>query len=128
MQPVQPRPAKFVGVAWAALILGIVAVCLIPIPILNNAGAIAAVIGIVLGFVGCFGTRPWLSVLGVFFAGAALLGTIAIQIHWANELDRIQQDIQRDSEQFERQLNQDMQDCAEQFNNWDPATGPAPEC
>lgn len=31
------RPAKFVGVAWTALILGIVGVCLIPVPFFNNA-------------------------------------------------------------------------------------------
>ncbi len=74
-------PAKFVGLAWTALILGIVGCVFSVIPILNNVSAMAAVVGIILGFIAIFGTRTVLALIGGALCVAAVVLTIAMQSH-----------------------------------------------
>jgi hypothetical protein len=88
-QPTQPRPSGIHPISWISFGLGIVGVAGIPIPILNNMTAIFALIGVVLGIVGGFKRGYWLAVASVALCMIALVGTIAIQVHWSNELNEI---------------------------------------
>jgi hypothetical protein len=127
MYPVrQPKPSRFAGVAWTSLMLGIVGCCLIPIPILNNAGAIAGLVGVVLGIVGCCGTKGWVGAFGAVLSGLAVVGTLVIQKQWADDLNEIRDRWERDTQQIDREFA-DLDACMQQLEEWD-GTGPAPEC
>src|SRR5689334_19690172 len=75
------QPARFVGLAWSALILGIVGIVFSPLPIINNISALVAVVGIILGIIGLFGSRKMLSVTGIGLGVVAVAFTIAKQNH-----------------------------------------------
>lgn len=82
------HPAKFVNLAWTALILGIVGVVGSIIPILNNLTAMAAVVGFILGFIATFGTRQGLALIGGALCGLAVVFTVIAQKHTVAELDK----------------------------------------
>src|ERR687894_3295624 len=50
----EPR-SRFVGLAWASLILGIVGVMCSAVPLLNAVTMLGAIVGLVLGGAGLFG-------------------------------------------------------------------------
>ncbi|EHR49955.1 hypothetical protein SacmaDRAFT_1685 [Saccharomonospora marina XMU15] len=87
-----PRPAKFGGLAWSALILGIVGIVGSPIIIFNNITAIAAGVGVVLGIIALFGTRKVLAGIGTALCVGAIAITVAAQQAAVEELDRIVND------------------------------------
>lgn len=112
--PPVPAPApqrKFRPLAWVAFGVGLAGCALIPIPILNNMGAILGVAGAVMSLISIWGTERWLSVAALALSGLAVVGTIAIQAQWARELDDLQRDLDRTSECIEA---------------WDPATTTTP--
>lgn len=123
--PWKTRP-QMTGLSVTALVLGSVALALSPIPILNNAGAICGLLAITMGLVAVIRARRWMPVFGIALGAIGLIVTLALQAQWARELD----DIQRDLDDFQIELNQDLEDCAAQYGNWDPMDPrqPAPEC
>lgn len=88
-----PKPAKFIGLAWAGLILGIVGVVGSPVIIFNNLTAIAAAVGFVLGVIALFGTKKIVAGIGVALTVAAVAITVAVQQSAVEELDRITGDL-----------------------------------
>ncbi|PXY27447.1 DUF4190 domain-containing protein [Prauserella muralis] len=86
--PEQPTKApRFGGLAWAALICGIVGVVGSPIIIFNNITAIAAGVGLVLGIIALFGTKKVLAIIGVVVCIAGIVITVLVQQAAVNELD-----------------------------------------
>jgi hypothetical protein len=71
--------ARFSGLAWTALILGIVGVVGSVLPIFNNLTALAAAVGLVLGLIATFGTRPMLAVTGATLCVLAIVFTVIAQ-------------------------------------------------
>lgn len=123
--PAPVRQTRFVAAAWVSFALGLAGSVLIPVPILNNAGALMGVAGFVIGIVAMFGTRAWLGLAGFALSGVAIVGTIVIQKHWSDELDRIRDDFDRDMGQISR----DMEACSDAWEQWDPGSGqPPPSC
>lgn len=91
-----PQPVKHVskrGVAITALVLGLVALCLCPIPILNNVGVIAGIIGAVFGVVGLFGTSKATAAVGLACAVAGVVFSLMFQAQWVAKLDDLQKDL-----------------------------------
>ena len=87
--PPQPQPGhKFSGLAWAALILGIVGIVGSPIIFLNNLTAVLAGVGVVLGAIALFGTRKVLAGAGVGLSILAIVFTVIAQGAAVKELDR----------------------------------------
>ncbi|MER6993073.1 DUF4352 domain-containing protein [Saccharopolyspora hirsuta] len=85
----QPQSkAKFGGLAWAALILGIIGVCGSPLPILNNLTALAAFVGLVLGVIALFGSKKVVAGIGSVLCIAAIAVTVIIQGMFVRELDK----------------------------------------
>jgi uncharacterized membrane protein len=113
------------GLAISSLVLGIVGVVLSFMPLVNNLTAAGAFVGLVLGAIGIWKSRPWMSAIAVVLCGLAIMLTLVAQKQLSDEMDRIQDKFDRDTEQLER----DLDACTEKFNEWDPASGqPAPVC
>ncbi|GAA1216614.1 hypothetical protein LY12_002137 [Prauserella alba] len=85
----QQKPAKFVGLAWSSLILGIVGLVGSPVIIFNNITAIAAGVGLVLGIIALFGSKKVVAGIGVVLCVAAVAVTVVVQQNAVEELDRI---------------------------------------
>ncbi|MGH3971934.1 MAG: hypothetical protein ACRDS9_01195 [Pseudonocardiaceae bacterium] len=81
-------PAKFVGLAWSSLILGIVGVVFSPLPIVNNVSALIAAVGIVLAVIALFGSRKVLAGIGAGLCVLAIVFTVAVQRQTVAELDK----------------------------------------
>jgi hypothetical protein len=91
-----PQPVKRVskrGVAITALVLGLVALCLCPIPILNNVGVIAGFLGAIFGIVGLFGTSKATAAVGLACAVGGVVFSLMFQAQWSAELDKLQKDL-----------------------------------
>jgi hypothetical protein len=86
--PTSLPPAKFVGLAWSSLILGIVGIVFSPLPIINNISALIAVVGIILGLIALFGSRKILATSGAALCVLAIVFTIAKQNHDVAALDK----------------------------------------
>jgi hypothetical protein len=78
----QPPPAtplaRFVGLAWSSLILGIVGIVSSLVLITKSVAMLAAIVGVVLGSIALFGSRKALAGIGV--ALCALAVTLAVLI------------------------------------------------
>jgi hypothetical protein len=74
-----PAKAKFGGLAWTALILGIIGLVGSPIIFLNNATAIVAGVGVVLGIIALFGTKKVLAAIGVALGVVGIIVTVVAQ-------------------------------------------------
>lgn len=83
-----PKPTRFGGLAWTALIIGIVGLVFSLIPLLNIVSALAAAVGIILGIIAFFGTRKIVAVIGVVLCIAAIAATVAVNGKAAEELDK----------------------------------------
>jgi hypothetical protein len=93
-QPRLPKQRKpRYGFAIAALVLGIVAACGSPVPILNNATIIAGFIGVVFAILALFGTHYVMASIGLFLALLGVVVGIALQVHWGHEIDNITSDL-----------------------------------
>lgn len=66
-------PEKFVGMAWAAVILGIVGVVFSWIPFLDVLTMLGAITGLILGVIAVFGSRKTTAGIGV---GLCILATV----------------------------------------------------
>ncbi|MGH3786914.1 MAG: hypothetical protein ACRDRG_10280 [Pseudonocardiaceae bacterium] len=82
------RPAKFVGLAWSSLILGIVGVVFSPLPFVNNVSALIAVVGIILAAIAVFGSQKVLAGIGAALCVLAVVFTMAVQRQTVAELDK----------------------------------------
>ncbi|MGA6163308.1 hypothetical protein [Amycolatopsis magusensis] len=87
--PPPVKPAKFAGLAWSALILGIVGVVGSPIIFLNNLTAVVAGVGFVLGFIALFGSKKVLAGIGVALCVAGIVFTVLAQRAAVEKLDEI---------------------------------------
>lgn len=74
-----PKPTKFAGLAWTALILGIVGLVGSPVILLNNLTAVVAGVGFVLGVIALFGTKKVLAAIGVVLTVLAIVFTVVAQ-------------------------------------------------
>ncbi len=72
----EPR-SRFVGLAWASLILGIVGVMLSAVPILNALTMLGAIVGVVLGGIALFGSRKRLAAIGTVSCVLAVVFTVS---------------------------------------------------
>ncbi|MDQ4010494.1 MAG: excalibur calcium-binding domain-containing protein [Actinomycetota bacterium] len=72
----EPR-SRFVGLAWASLILGIVGVMLSAVPILNALTMLGAIVGLVLGGIALFGSRKRLAAIGTVACVLAVVFTVS---------------------------------------------------
>ncbi|CAL9674663.1 hypothetical protein SUDANB95_07747 [Actinosynnema sp. ALI-1.44] len=87
--PNTPKPTRFGGLAWTALILGIVGVIGSPVIFLNNVTAVVAGVGVVLGVIALFGTRKVLAAIGTVLCVLGIVFTVMAQAAAVAELDRI---------------------------------------
>jgi hypothetical protein len=83
-----PTTARFTGLAWAALILGIIGIVGSIVPILNNLTALAAVVGLILGFIAIFGTRRVLALTGGVLCVLAIVFTVMAQKSTVASIDK----------------------------------------
>lgn len=90
---VTPARTKFSGLAWTALILGIVGLVGSPVIILNNVTAIAAGVGVILGLIAVFGSKKVLAVIGTALCIGAIAVTVAVQNAAVAELNEQLNDI-----------------------------------
>lgn len=84
-QPYPQRQAK-TGAAKTALILGIIALALSPIPFLNNASLILGLIGMGFAINGLTGTSKPPAGLGLIFSIAGITVALLFQLAWSNQL------------------------------------------
>ena len=72
----QPPPAtplaRFVGLAWSSLILGIVGIVSSLVLITKSVAMLAAIVGVVLGLIALFGSRKALAGIGVALCALAV--------------------------------------------------------
>src|SRR3954471_8930492 len=94
-----PGPLKGSGLAIAALVLGIIAVLLCWVPIVNNFAAILAVVGLALGIPALISARrgkrtgSGLAVASVILSVLALVGVVATQAFYGSVIDDVTNDI-----------------------------------
>ena len=81
---IEPR-TRFVGFAWASLILGIVGVMCSAIPLLNAVTMLGAVVGVVLGGIAFFGFRKRLAAIGTVSCALAVVFTVSSPASVANQ-------------------------------------------
>lgn len=79
-----PR-AKFVGLAWASLILGIVGVMCSAVPLLNAVTMLGAIVGVVLGAIALFGFRKRRAAIGTVSCALAVVFTVSSPAIVANQ-------------------------------------------
>ncbi|MEC3978140.1 hypothetical protein [Amycolatopsis sp. H20-H5] len=87
------KPAKFAGLAWTALILGIVGVVGSPIIFLNNLTAVVAGVGLILGIIALFGTKKVLTSIGIVLCILAIVFTVIAQNAAVKKLDALGQQL-----------------------------------
>ncbi|SDN50923.1 hypothetical protein [Allokutzneria albata] len=85
----RPTPTRFGGLAVASLVLGVVGVCGSPVLLLNNATAVAAAVGLVLGAVALFGSKKVMAGFGVGLSVLGIALTLVAQNAAARELEGI---------------------------------------
>jgi hypothetical protein len=74
---VTERRSRFVGLAWASLILGIVGVMCSAVPILNAVTMLGAIVGVVLSGIALFGFRKRLAAIGTVSCVLAVVFTVS---------------------------------------------------
>lgn len=89
-----PAPATntektLVALSWASVVLGLIGCVLIPQPFLNNTGALLGVVGGVAAVAGMFSRLVWLPIGGLILSAGAVVGTLAMQAHWADQLNNL---------------------------------------
>src|SRR4051794_23763781 len=85
--PLQPQRQKGAGLAIAALVLGIVALLLSWIPIVNYAAVILGVTGLALGTIGIFKSQRIMSIIGSALSLLAIIVSIVVFASFANAVD-----------------------------------------
>lgn len=89
----QPTRKARKGMAITALVLGIVAFCGSPVPILNNATIVCGFIGLVFGGIAVFGRHWVMAIVGLVLAVAGIAAGLILQAQWSKQLDQIGHDI-----------------------------------
>lgn len=120
-QPYGAPPSKSNGLAITALVLGIIALLLAWIPIVNFLSIILGLAALVLGFLGIrksaeSGGRG-LALGGIITGGLAVLGTIlmiVVATIWLNdasdEIDDWDEEWEQELQELNEQLEEDLQD------------------
>lgn len=80
----EPR-SRFVGLAWASLLLGIVGVMCSAVPLLNAVTMLGAIVGVVLGGTALFGFRKRLAAIGIVSCALAVVFTVSSPATVANQ-------------------------------------------
>src|SRR3954470_3833353 len=99
-----PGPLKGSGLAIAALVLGIIAVLLCWVPIVNNFAAILAVVGLALGIPALISARrgkrtgSGLAVASVILSVLALVGVVATQAFYSSVIDDVTDELNNSSQ------------------------------
>ncbi|WP_033290309.1 hypothetical protein [Amycolatopsis jejuensis] len=75
--PSDVSQARFVALAWASVVFGVVGVVGSPVVFLDD---LAAVAGFTLGVIGLFGSRKVLAGVGMVLSVAAVVITVLAQI------------------------------------------------
>ncbi|MFW6772640.1 DUF4190 domain-containing protein [Nocardioides sp. CPCC 205120] len=122
----RPPAPQSSGMAVAALVLGIVAVALCWVPIINNVAAVIAVVAIVLGLVAARRAKKGRSgglsraragwILGL----VAFIGVLATQAFYSAVLDEVGDEIEQSVEEAEDELDGDSavsEDDADQLSS-----------
>ncbi|WP_157944151.1 DUF4190 domain-containing protein [Blastococcus atacamensis] len=98
--PVQPtQPVKSSGLAVAALVLGIIALVLSWVPIINNMAAVLAVVGLALGIPALVQARKGarsgkgMAIAGVVTSVVAIVVVFATQAFYSNVIDEVQNEL-----------------------------------
>jgi hypothetical protein len=91
--PSSASPAKFGGLAWTSLILGIVGLVFSLVPILDVITMLAAIVGIILGVIGLFGSRKTLAGIGAGLCVLAVIATVAVMNSVTTAVDKGLQNI-----------------------------------
>lgn len=84
-----PERKRFGAMSITALVLGTIAICGSPIPILNNATIVAGFVGVVFAVIGLFGWRKAMAAIGGALAVAGIFIGIALQIKWSDDISKI---------------------------------------
>jgi hypothetical protein len=87
------KKARLSGAAVTSLVLGIVALSLSFVPIVNNVTAVGGVVGAAFGIVGLFGSRKVLSFVGLALAVGGIAATFAFMAAFSASLDKLGNDI-----------------------------------
>lgn len=91
--PPQPPQDKGAGLAIASLVLGIIAVLLSWIPIVNYLAVILGVVGLVLGVIGIFKSRRTMSIVGAVLSFLAIVVSIIAFASFATSVEDAVDDI-----------------------------------
>jgi len=83
-----PSPSKSNGLAIASLIVGVVALALAWIPIINYAAMVLGIIGLVLGGIGIFQSHRMMSIAGATLSLVAIVVSFAVFASFANSVDQ----------------------------------------
>jgi hypothetical protein len=95
----QPDPRKGSGLAISALVLGIIALFLCWLPIVNNFAAILAVVGLALGVPALISARrgrrtgSGLAIASVILSALALVGVLSTQALYSSVIDDVTNDL-----------------------------------
>jgi hypothetical protein len=95
----QPDPRKGSGLAISALVLGIIALFLCWVPIVNNFAAILAVVGLALGVPALISARrgrrtgSGLAIASVILSALALVGVLSTQALYSSVIDGVTNDL-----------------------------------
>lgn len=95
----QPDPRKGSGLAISALVLGIIALFLCWVPIVNNFAAILAVVGLALGVPALISARrgrrtgSGLAIASVILSALALVGVLSTQALYSSVIDDVTNDL-----------------------------------
>lgn len=91
--PATHRVTKSKTLGVLALVFGLVALALSPVPILNNVGIILGFAAVVLGIIGIFKSTRGMSIAGVLCAIAGIVIGLVLQAQWSAEFDKIGQQV-----------------------------------
>ncbi len=100
--PPQTPPQKGAGLAIASMVLGIIALLLCWIPVINNLAAVLAVVGLGLGIPALLRARrgasggKGLAITGLVTSVLAIVLVIATQVFYASVLDEVERSLDQE--------------------------------
>jgi hypothetical protein len=99
--PAYQPPRKGAGLAVASMVLGIIALLLSWVPIVNNVAAVIALVGLGLGIPALLRARRGthsgmgMAITGLVISVLAIVVVFATQAFYADVIDEVQQDLER---------------------------------
>jgi hypothetical protein len=107
------------GLALTSMILGIVAVVLCLVPIINNLAFVIALVGLVVGIIALVQISKGkqqgkgMGIAGLVMAVVAIIGVILSQLFYASVLDDVSDAIDDAQQQIEQEVDQPADDLAD---------------